>query len=76
MNLSTITPTTVQIRRGHLMGLIFATAALAATITWLLVALAFDAGATRAQQSTPRPGAATPAAGASTGYPPNYRGLP
>ena len=42
MNVSTTIPTTVQIRRGHLIGLLVAAAALAAAITWLLVAFAFD----------------------------------
>jgi hypothetical protein len=69
-------PTTVQISRGHLIGLIVAAAAMAAAITWLLVALAFDSGATGAQQSVSRPGAVTPAADATTRYPPNYRGMP
>ena len=75
MNVSTTFPTTVHIRRGHLIGLIVAAAALAAAITWLLVAVAFDAGATLTQQSVSRP-AGTPAAIPSTGYPPNFRGLP
>ena len=61
MNVSTTFATTVQIRRGRLIWLIVAAAVLAAVITWLLVAVVFDAGA-----------AAIP----STGYPPNYRGLP
>ena len=81
MNVSTTIPTTVQIRRGQLIGLLVAAAALAAAITWLLVAFAFDSGATQAQQR----GAATPAAVTSTGtsewpgkppYPPNFRGMP
>ena len=62
MSVSTTIPTTVQIRRGHLAGLILAAAALAAAITWLLVAFAFESSATLAQQSTSPPGAATPAA--------------
>ena len=85
MNVSTTIPTTVQIRRGHLIGLIVAAAALAAAITWLLVAFAFDAGATPAQQSTSQLGDATPAAvtGFEPGqwpgpppFPPDFRGLP
>lgn len=76
MNVSTTVPTTVHIRRGHLIGLIVAAAALAAAITWLLVAFAFDSGATRAQQGTSRPGPMTPADGTSPGYPSDYRGLP
>jgi hypothetical protein len=56
-------------------------AALAAAITWLLLAFAFDSGATQAQQS----GVATPAAVTTTGtgewpgqppYPPDFRGMP
>jgi hypothetical protein len=76
MNVSTTIPTTVQIGRGHLVGLIIAAAALAAATTWLLVAVAFDSGATRAQQGVSQPRAVTPAAVATTGYPPNYRGMP
>ncbi len=73
MNVSTTIPTTVQITRGHLIVLIVATAALAAVVTWALVAVAFD------------PSAATPAAVTSTEtgqwpgpppYPPNFRGMP
>ena len=45
MSVSTTIPTTVQIRRGRLIGLILAAAVLAATITWLLVAVAFDSEA-------------------------------
>ncbi len=74
MSVSTTLPLTVQIRRGHLIGLIMAAAALAATITWLLVAVAFDS-ATGTQQGILRPSAVTPAT-PSTGYPSNYRGLP
>lgn len=85
MNVSTTIPTTVQIRRGHLIGLIVAAAALAAAITLLLVAFAFESSATPAQQSTSLPGAATPAAvmaiqpGHWPGpppYPPGLRGRP
>jgi hypothetical protein len=85
VNVSTTIPTTVQIRRGQLIGLLVAAAALAAAITWLLVGFAFDSGATQAQQSTSQPGAATPAAVTSTGtgewpgqppYPPDLRGMP
>ena len=76
MNVSTTIPTTVQIRRGHLIGLIVAAAALAAAITWLLVAVAFDSGATRTQQDVSQPSAVTPAATKLTGYPPDYRGRP
>jgi hypothetical protein len=76
VNVSTPIPTTVEIRRGRLLGLIVAAAALAAVITWLLVSVAFDSAATTTQQSVLRPGAVTPAPTPSTGYPPNYRGLP
>jgi hypothetical protein len=76
VNVSTTIPTTVEIGRGHLIVLVVASAALAAAITWLLLAFAFDSGATQMQQSGSRPGAATPVAATSTGYPPDYRGLP
>jgi hypothetical protein len=85
VNASTTVPTTVQIRRGRLIGLIVAAAALAAAITWLVVAFAFESGATQAQQSTSRRGAVTPAAATSTEtggwpgqppYPPDFRGMP
>ena len=85
MSVSTTIPTTVQIRRGRLIGLILAAAVLAATITWLLVAVAFDSGSTLARQGTSLSDAATPAAitALETGhwpgpppYPPDYRGMP
>ena len=85
MNASTTLPATVQIRRGHLIGLIVAAASLAAAITWLLTAVAFDSGGTSAQQTTSLRGAVTPTAIASTEpgqwpgqppYPPDYRGMP
>jgi hypothetical protein len=76
VNVSTTLPMTFQIRRGHLIGLIVAAAALAAAVTWLLVAFAFGSGAALTQQSVSRPSAVTPAATPSTGYPSNYRGLP
>jgi hypothetical protein len=44
MNISTTIPATVQIGRGRLFGLIGVVAALAAVITWMLLALAFDNG--------------------------------
>lgn len=71
MNASTTYPTTVQIRRVHLLGLILATAAVAAVITWLLVAVAFDSNAALSRHGVSQP-AGTPA----TGFPPGYRGLP
>ena len=85
MNVSTTVPTTVQIKRGHLIGLIVAAAALAAVITWLVVGFAFDSGATRAPQSTSLTDAATTRAirslepGQWPGpppYPPGFRGMP
>ena len=85
MNVATTVPTTVQIKRGHLIGLIVAAAALAAVITWLLVGFAFDSGAARAPQSTSLTDAATTAAirspepGQWPGpppYPPGFRGMP
>jgi hypothetical protein len=85
VSVSTTVPTTVQITRGQLVGLVVAAAALAAAITWLLVAVAFDSGATPTQQSTSLRGAVTPAAVASTAasewpgrppYPPGFRGMP
>ena len=83
MNVSTTIPTTVQIRRGHLIGLLIAAAVLAAAVTWLLVALAFDSGGTPAPSISQR--GATPAAVTGFGpgqwpglppYPPDFRGRP
>ena len=37
-------PATVQIRRSHLVGLIGGVAALAACLTWAVIAFAFDTG--------------------------------
>jgi len=85
VNVSTTVSTTIQIRRGHLVGLIVAAAALAAAITLLLVTFAFESSATPAQQNTSLPGAAMPAAvmaiqpGHWPGpppYPPGFRGRP
>ena len=42
MSASTSIPATVQIRRGRLVGLVALAAALAAAITWVVVAFAFD----------------------------------
>jgi hypothetical protein len=75
MNVSTTLPTTVQIGRGHLIGLIVAVATLAAAITWLLVGFAFDSGATPTQQSVSRPSAVNPPTAPWNVYP-NYRGMP
>jgi hypothetical protein len=52
-----------------------AAAALTAAITWMLVAVAFDAGATVAQTSVSQQ-AGSPASIPSTQFPPNYRGMP
>jgi hypothetical protein len=82
VNVSTTIPTTVQIKREHLIGLIVAAVALAAVITWLLVAVAFDSGATRTQQDVSQPRAVIPAGAQPTGFspgyqfPPGYRGMP
>jgi hypothetical protein len=73
---STTIPTTVQIRREHLIALIVAAVALAAVITWLLVAYAFDSGATRTQPDVSQPGALTPADTQAIEFPPGYRGMP
>jgi hypothetical protein len=51
MNFSTTIPATVQIGRGRLFGLVGVVAALAATITWMLLALAFDNGTLAATSS-------------------------
>jgi hypothetical protein len=42
MSVSASIPATVQIRRRHLLGLIGAAAALAACVTWVVTAFAFD----------------------------------
>ena len=44
MSVSASIPATVQIRRGHLLGLIGLAAALAACVTWAVTAVAFDDG--------------------------------
>ncbi|HEX3266824.1 MAG TPA: nickel-binding protein [Gaiellaceae bacterium] len=44
MNVSTSIPATVEIKRNRLFGLIALVAALAATVTWIVLALAFDNG--------------------------------
>lgn len=66
MSVSASIPTTVQIRRTHLLGLVVGVAALAATVTGVVLALAFDTGgaseaASRAQ-ATPAATKATPSA--------------
>ena len=52
MSVSASIPTTVQIRRGHLLGLVGAVAALAACVTWVVTALAFDTGTSGAVSSS------------------------
>jgi hypothetical protein len=85
VNVSTTLPTTFQIRRGQLIAMLVATAALAAAVTWLLVAVAFDSGATPTPQTTSLGGALTPVAAVSSDaggwpgsppYPPDFRGMP
>jgi hypothetical protein len=49
MSVSASIPTTVQIRRGRLIGLIALVAALAATVTWVVLAVAFDTRASGEQ---------------------------
>jgi len=44
MSVSASIPATVQIRRSHLLGLIGVAAALAACVTWVVTAVAFDDG--------------------------------
>jgi hypothetical protein len=76
VNASMSHPVTLEIRRGHLIGLLVAAAGMAAALTWLLVAFAFDSGAASTPQSGSRPGAGTPATITSTSFPPGYRGMP
>src|SRR5262245_14104420 len=83
MNVSATIPTTFQITRRQLIGLVVTAAGVAAAITWLLVAVAFDSGAAPARQNTLLSGTVTPAAATSTAewpgqppYPPNFRGMP
>lgn len=51
MSASTTIPATVQIRRSRLVGLIALAAALAAAITWVVLAFAFDGGTSKAVSS-------------------------
>ena len=55
MTVSTSAPATIEIRRARLLGLLAAVAAIAAVVTWALVAFAFDSdsSSTRASSSTP-----------------------
>ncbi len=52
MSVSASIPATVQIRRNHLLGLIGAVAALAACVTWVVIAFAFDTGTSGAVPSS------------------------
>ena len=52
MSVSASIPATVQIRRGHLLGLIGVAAALAACVTWVVTAFAFDTGTSGAVSSS------------------------
>lgn len=72
MDASTTIPTTFEIRREHLIGLIVAAVDVAAVITWLLVAVAFDSSGGQTQQ----PSALTPADTQAIQFPPDYRGMP
>ncbi len=51
MNVSASIPATVEIRRNRLLGLLVAVAAVAATITYVVFAFAFDGGASTAAPS-------------------------
>ena len=51
MSYSHSIPPTVQIRRGRLLGLIGVAAALAACVTWVVTAFAFDSGTSGAVSS-------------------------
>ena len=52
MSISASIPATVQIRRGRLLGLIGVVAALAAGVTWVVTAFAFDTGTSGAVSSS------------------------
>ena len=52
MSVSVSIPATVQIRRGHLVGLIGGVAALAACVTWVMIAFALDTGTSGAVSSS------------------------
>src|SRR5262245_42388139 len=45
-------PATVEIKRGRLVGLVAAVAVLAAAVTWILVAVAFDSGGSATTAAT------------------------
>ena len=55
MTVSTSIPATVEIRRSRLLGLVVAVAAIAAVVTWALVALAFNSGSTSVTASSAKP---------------------
>jgi hypothetical protein len=61
MSVSASIPATVQLRRGHLVGLIGAVAALAACVTWAVTAFAFDTGTSGAASSSNGVSASEPA---------------
>jgi hypothetical protein len=61
MSVSASIPATVQIRRGHLVGLIGGAAALAACVTWVVTAFAFDTGTSGAVSSATGVSASQPA---------------
>lgn len=67
MSVSAPIPATVQIRRGHLLGLIGVVAALAACVTWVVTAFAFDgtSGAVSSSHATATSAAAAQQAPAS-----------
>ena len=52
MSVSASIPATVQIRRGHLLGLMGGVAALAVCVTWVVTAVAFDTGTSGAVSSS------------------------
>jgi hypothetical protein len=52
MSVSPSIPATVEIKRGRFLGLVAAVAVLAAVVTWILVAVAFDSGSATATSSS------------------------
>ena len=61
MSVSASIPATVQIRRSHLLGLIGVVAALAACVTWVVIAFALDTGTSGAVSSSTSVFASQPA---------------
>ena len=53
MSVSASIPATIQIRRSHLLGLIGVAATLAACVTAVVTAIAFDTGTSGAMSSRP-----------------------